>query len=217
VPAFERTRIKFCGMTSPEDVGLAVEAGADAVGIIVTESPRSVSLERVAEIVRAIPPFVAGIGVVGEVRVGEIAPVLRDLGLTLQFSGPEPPDSCERLSGGRTYIKAFHVNPEGVIDTGLADFGLHDYPHALWMFDSSSPGLLGGTGIAFRWDFVEALARERPIVVAGGLTHENVGALIRLMHPYAVDARSGIERDGKKDPELMRKFVRAVREGDARP
>jgi phosphoribosylanthranilate isomerase len=215
VPKVARTRIKFCGMTSPGDVTMAVEAGADAVGIIVAESPRRVSLERTAEIVKAIPPFVSGVGVVAGADAAAVAPALRDLGLTLQFSGPIEPGECERLSGGRPYIKVFHIDPEGVVEAGLPELGIREYHDGIWMFDSLSAGRLGGSGIAFRWELVEALAAEHPIVVSGGLTPDNVGALLRIVRPYAVDARSGIERDGKKDPDLMRNFVRAVREADA--
>jgi phosphoribosylanthranilate isomerase len=83
------------------------------------------------------------------------------------------------------------------------------------MFDSSVAGSFGGTGRAFDWSLVAALARERPLVMSGGLTPANVGACIRAVRPYAVDVRSGIETDGRKDPDKMRDFVRAVREADS--
>jgi phosphoribosylanthranilate isomerase len=208
-----RTRIKFCGMTSPDDVALAVAAGADAVGIIVARSERSVTLERAAAIAKAIPPYVTGIGVVAEDT--SLAPDLRDLGLTLQFSGPTPPDECERFAAGRPYIKAFGVGPGGDIQTGRPEFGVGAYEHALWMFDSSAPGRYGGTGIVFRWEVLAELAHQRPLVVSGGLTPENVGSLLGILRPYAVDARSGIEVGGKKSGERMTAFVRAVRAADA--
>jgi phosphoribosylanthranilate isomerase len=100
-----RTRIKFCGITSPEDVAIAVDAGADAVGIIVAESERRVSLERAAEIAQAVPPFVTGVGVIGDDDCD--APALQALGLTLQFAGPAAPARCARLSGGMLYVKVF--------------------------------------------------------------------------------------------------------------
>jgi phosphoribosylanthranilate isomerase len=207
-----RTRIKFCGMTSAEDVALAVSAGADAVGIIVAQSERQVSIERAAEIARSIPPFVTGVGVLAEDT--SLAPALRDAGLVLQFSGPTSPDVCERLAAGKPYLKAFHVALEGEIETGALEFSFAAYEHALWMFDSSAPGLYGGTGIAFRWEVVGELARDRRIVISGGLSHENVGALLGTVRPYAVDVRTGIERDGKIDFDRMFAFVRAVRDAD---
>jgi len=207
-----RTRIKFCGMTSPQDVAVAVAAGVDAVGIIVANSERSVTLERAREIAAAIPPYVSGVGVVADDTSG--AEALRDLGLTLQFAGPTPPDECERLAAGRPYIKTFFVGEGGEVSTGAPEFGLHGYAHALWMFDSSAPGRFGGSGLAFRWETVAEVARERPIVVAGGLSAENVGIVVQTLRPFAVDVRSGIERDGEKDRERMLAFVRAVHAAD---
>lgn len=207
-----RTRIKFCGMTSAEDVALAVQAGADAVGFIVAPSERKVSVEQVAKMVPSVPPFVGAIGVMGEDT--SAATELRDLGLVLQFSGPTPPDECEHLAGGRTYIKAFYVDAAGTIDGGAP--GLHPatYANALWMFDAASPTRLGGSGIVFRWEIVGELAADRRLVIAGGLNAENVGALISSLHPFAVDVRSGIERNGKKDVQRMAAFVAAVRSAD---
>jgi phosphoribosylanthranilate isomerase len=208
-----RTRIKFCGITSPEDVAIAVDAGADAVGIIVAESERRVSLERAAEIAQAVPPFVTGVGVIGDDDCD--APALQALGLTLQFAGPAAPARCARLSGGMLYVKVFHVGRDGTIDAGLPGLRPRDYARALCMLDSSTAGGLGGSGTTFPWDFAAALARERPIIVAGGLTPENVGACVLRLRPYGVDVRSGVERGGRKDAGLMRDFVSAVREADA--
>ena len=210
------TRIKFCGMTSADDVALAVEAGADAVGLIVAPSERRVTLERAAEIARAIPPFIAGFAVVATADDDGLAPALRDLGLTLQFAGPASPAACARRSGGRRYVKVLHVAADGTLDTGLHQFGPHDYgDDALLLLDTANGAGLGGSGVAFAWDAARNLARERPIAVAGGLTPDNVGACVRALRPYAVDVRSGIERDGRKDPRLMRTFVAAVRAADA--
>lgn len=208
-----RTRIKFCGMTSPADVALAVEAGADAIGAIVSPSPRRVSAERLPEILAAVPPYVTAVAVsTGETDV-DLAALARG-GVLLQFSGRETAAACEGLAAGRRYVKAFHVRAEDArpaIERGALDA----YPNALWMFDSSVAGSFGGTGHAFDWNLVAALARERPIVISGGLTPSNVGACIRAVRPYAVDVRSGIETDGRKDADKMRDFVRAVREADS--
>lgn len=207
-----RTRIKFCGMTSSEEVALAVEAGVDAVGFIVAPSERQVSVEQVAKMVPSVPPFVSAIGVMGE-DTGDAA-ALRDLGVALQFSGPTPPDECENLAGGRPYIKAFYVDAMGTIDGGAPGLQPATYANALWMFDAASPARLGGSGIVFRWEIVGGIARDRRLVIAGGLNAENVGALISSLHPYAVDVRSGIERNGEKDAQRMAAFVAAVRSAD---
>jgi phosphoribosylanthranilate isomerase len=210
-----RTRIKFCGMTTPQDVALAVEAGADAVGIILAESERRVSLAGVGRLAAAIPPFVSGFGVVGAEPAG-VAPLLLDLGLLLQFCGPATPEECRRMSRGRAHVKVFHVAADGAVSSGLSGFGPADYSDALWQFDTSAAGRLGGTAVAFAWESVAKLARENRIAVSGGLTPENVGACVRTLRPFGVDVRSGIERAGRKDAALMRAFVRAVREADAR-
>ena len=210
-----RTRVKMCGMTSPDDIALAVAAGADAVGIILAESARQIPLgERLAELVRAIPPFVDGVAVLANQGPREAAAAYAH-GLRLQFSGSEMPETCELASPSpRAYVKAFHLRADTAYEA--ADFEeLEQYVRALWMFDSTVDGKLGGTGVPFAWDVVAGIARNRPIVMSGGLTAENVAACIRTVRPYAVDVRSGVETDGRKDIEKMRAFVRAVRETDA--
>jgi phosphoribosylanthranilate isomerase len=201
-------------MTTAREIKLAVASGVDAVGVILAaDSPRRVELGRLRELADAVPPFVSKVGVVSNGVEGETV-ALRSLGFTLQFSGTELPDVCEDASGGLPYIKAFHINAGVAYDA--ADFAeLEAFGHALWMFDSKVDRRQGGTGMPFMWQVVEPIARERPIVVAGGLTPQNVGDCIRLLRPYAVDVRSGVETDGEKDAEKMRAFVRAVREADA--
>ncbi len=208
-----RTRVKMCGMTSVRDIELAVEAGADAVGIILAESPRRVERTELAKLHRAIPPMVEAVAVLVDPSDADaFAP--RNLGFTLQFSGNESAKTCEWISRGRPYIKAFHVD-ESFPDRATAAGS--EFANALWMFDTRVDGRYGGTGVAFSWDIVVPTARVRPIVMSGGLTAENVGACVRRVHPYAVDVRSGVETNGAKDFEKMRAFVRAVRAADNAP
>ncbi len=205
-----RTRVKICGITSVADVALALDAGADAIGVIVAPSPRRVPLERVADIGAAVPPFMVKIGVVVDPQPAE-ARALRALGFVLQFSGDEPPDLCENLSRGAGYVKAFHVDAVA----GEANFErVEAYRHGTPMFDTRVDGKAGGTGIPFLWRIVESVAKHRPVVVSGGLTPGNVGACVRAVHPYAVDVRSGVETGDAKDLQKIRAFVRAVREAD---
>ena len=208
-----RTRIKFCGMTSPAEIALAVEAGADAIGVIVAAaSPRAVDPSALPALATAIPPYVSRIGVVTSPSDREAA-ILRALGFTLQFSGEELPAECLRLAGGQPYVKAFHLRDDTAYDP--SDFEeLIAYENALWMFDSRVGDKLGGTGIPFVWELVAPVARRCAVVVSGGLTPVNVGACVRAVRPYAVDTRSGIETDGCKDAEKMHAFVRAVRAAD---
>ena len=200
-------------MTSADDVRLAVECGVDALGFIFAKSPRRVSLAQGREMRAAIPPLVTPVAVVTE-HEGDLVAELLALHFTVQFSGNEPPDVCERQTGGVPYIKAFHVVPGGA---GASERvrELEAYRNALWMFDTFAGDRGGGAGVPFEWERVASVARSRPIVVAGGLSPENVGACIGAVRPYAVDVRSGVERNGTKDIERMRAFVRAVREADA--
>jgi phosphoribosylanthranilate isomerase len=212
-----RTRVKLCGMTSADDVALAVAAGADAVGVIVTESARRVALPDVPAVVAALPPFVAKIAVVGDAAPDDLRS-LAALGFTFQFTGDESAAACERAAAGAAYLKVRHVEPERRFtpaDVDALDAELAAYPRATWLFDSKVAGKRGGTGVTFRWDGLEALARRRAIVVSGGLTPDNVAACVRAVRPYAVDVRSGVETDGRKDFDKMRALVRAVREADA--
>ncbi len=208
-----RTRVKFCGMSSPSDIALAVEAGADAVGVIlVPASPRRVEPDALPALAAAIPPFVSRVAVVASPSAHD-ASLLGALGFTLQFSGEESAVECEALADGRRYIKAFHVSDARALDDAhVASFdGNVD---ALWMFDSRVGAKLGGTGVTFAWDLVAPVARMRPVVVSGGLTPDNVASCVRCLRPYAVDVRNGIETEGRTDKAKMRAFVRAVREAD---
>jgi phosphoribosylanthranilate isomerase len=200
-----RTRVKFCGMTSAADVALAVAAGADAVGVILAPSSRRVALERLPDIAAAIPPLVSRVGVVADQSGDEIA-LLRALGFTLQFSGDESPETCERLAAGEPYIKVFHVGADGDIDLARCA----SYERATWMVDTRVPGVRGGSGVPFDWRIAEPATRLRPTIVSGGLHAENVADCIRSLRPYAVDVRSGIETNGEKDAEKMSAFVRSV-------
>jgi phosphoribosylanthranilate isomerase len=208
-----RTRIKFCGMTSSEEIALAVEAGADAVGVILAESPRRVPLAALAALGRAVPPFVSKVAVLVDPDDAELEAAVRH-GFTVQFSGAEDPERCRRVGAANAYVKVFHVKSDQRYDA--EDIAALDaYAGALWQFDTRVEGTAGGTGVPFAWRVVEPLARRRRLVVSGGLTPQNVAECVTLVRPYAVDVRGGVETDGMKDPEKMRDFVRAVRAADA--
>ena len=207
----ERTRIKFCGMTSPEEIALAVDAGADAIGVILAESPRRVPLDALEVLGRCVPPFVSKVAVLVDPVDEELAEALR-CGFTVQFSGAESPERCR--AAGDAYVKVFHVKSDQRYDAEDV-VALEAYRGALWQFETRVAGAAGGTGVPFAWRVVEPLARTRPLVVSGGLTPDNVAECVALVRPYAVDVRGGVERDGMKDPGKMRDFVRAVRAADA--
>lgn len=211
--SIRRTRIKICGITSPDDAQLAVSAGADAIGLIFAESPRRLSMERARSIASAVPAFVSLIAVVVDPSIALVDEALK-MGCIPQFCGDEEPRFCEESTEG-PYIKVIHIDSSHApSEAAIAELA-HEYRHATLLFDSQVAGRRGGTGVPFAWETVKASAVTRPIIVSGGLTPENVGACVRAVRPYAVDVRSGVERDEKKDPERLAAFVRAVREADA--
>jgi phosphoribosylanthranilate isomerase len=205
------TRIKFCGATSWADVELALETGADAVGMIFADSVRRITWEAAGEIAGRIPSQITPVCVFVNPTRDEIARA-RDLfpqGL-VQLSGDETPGFAKSIGGH--VIKAIHVGDES---PSKMERICDRYAPSLMLFDTRVAGRYGGTGLTFDWTNIAKLARWRPVMVAGGLTPENVGACVRSVRPFGVDVRSGIETNGRKDILKMRAFVRAVRENDA--
>ncbi len=200
-------KVKICGITNVLDALAAVDAGADALGFVFYErSPRFVTVQCVREIIGALPPFVAKVGVFVNAPEELVKRTIRQCGLdTLQFHGDETPQFC-RTFGLKT-IKAFRIRDQ----QSLAR--LADYTEEAWLLDSDVSGKLGGSGTKFNWELAsEAKKMKRPIILAGGLTPENVAEAIRIVHPYAVDVSSGVESaPGKKDPVKMRDFIRMAR------
>jgi len=210
-----RTRVKICGCTSPADVALAVDAGADAVGVILAErSERAVSVERFREIAASVPALVTLVAVFVDPPSSLVDEALK-AGAIPQFHGNEPADACEAFAEG-PYLKAYHVGSAHAQHAAAFAAFSRPFGHATWLFDAAAAnGVSGGTGRTFAWEIARELAGERRFVVSGGLTPDNVGDCIRAVRPYAVDVRSGVETNGTKDPHKVRAFVRAVRETDA--
>lgn len=207
--------MKICGCTSVEDALVAVDAGVDAVGVILAEtSPRHVGIDRLREIAAAVPAFVTLVAVYVDPSSGLVDEALK-VGAIPQFHGNESAEWCEAFAAG-PYLKAYHVRPDvPMTPAGFARFA-DAYSHATWLFDTAgASGMSGGTGVVFPWEIARMLGEGRCFVVSGGLTPENVGACIRAIRPYGVDVRSGVETDGVKDPRKVRAFVRAVHEADA--
>jgi phosphoribosylanthranilate isomerase len=207
-----RTRIKICGVSRPEDVEAAVDAGADAVGFVFfAASPRAVDVARAAALARALPPFVAPVGLFVDAPADAVAHALDAIpGLVPQFHGRETPAACAAF--GRPYLKAVPVAP-GVDLAGVA--AAHPQAAAL-LLDAPSAGH-GGAGVAFDRALVPRRGLGKPLVLAGGLTAETVGAAIAELAPFAVDVSSGVEASrGVKSAERIRRFCDAVREADAR-
>lgn len=132
--------------------------------------------------------------------------------LELQFSGSEQPELCRAV--GVPYSKVFHIDPEAAVDMEALRRDVARYEGALPMFETASPAR-GGSGRPFPWGSIVELARERRVVISGGLKSENVAQCVRSVRPFAVDVRSGVESEGAKDRMKMRAFVHAVQEADA--
>jgi phosphoribosylanthranilate isomerase len=198
-------RVKVDGITNREDALLAVEAGAHALGFVFAPSPRQVSAEAAAEIVAGLPPFVMTVGVFVD---GDVAGVLERCPLdAVQFHGEEPPEALAAVRGVRR-IKAFRVATAEHLEA-LATY--REVAEA-FLLDARVEGVAGGTGQAFPWHLArEARRFGRPILLAGGLTAENVQEAIEIGRPDAVDVSSRVEAaPGRKDPVLVRRFVAAA-------
>jgi phosphoribosylanthranilate isomerase len=221
---FEMTWIKICGTTNLEDALVAVEAGADALGFVFYEkSPRNITVEAAREIVEKLPQGVEKVGVFVNEPPERVSAIADEVGLTaVQFHGEEHKN--EKMCA--TDRKAFLCIPaEWAAMTwkkeGKAFGSSMALPKNLGgiMLDSSTSDQRGGTGRAFDWreaqPWVAVMTQIHPVVLAGGLKPENVSKAIAILKPWGVDVASGVESSpGKKDPEKVRAFVRAVREMD---
>ncbi|HUA10154.1 MAG TPA: phosphoribosylanthranilate isomerase [Candidatus Acidoferrales bacterium] len=206
------TRIKFCGGMNWADVSLAIDEGADAAGMIFANSPRRIDWTSAAEIAQRIGTSILPVGVFVDAPLEEVERARWYFPeLVVQLSGNESPDFVRAIGG--TVWKTFHIGPHEHpknIET-LCD----RYSGAMPLFDTKIRGEWGGTGKTFDWSVLTQLARTRPIGIAGGLTPENVASCVRMVRPAWVDVRSGIETNGRKDADKMRRFVDAVRQVDA--
>lgn len=195
------TAVKICGITRREDADAAVAFGADAVGFVLwPESPRHANLEAVAAIVDGLPPFITPVGVFVNPTADDIAQAAQ-AGLRLaQVHGALPPG---RLA--LPVLRAVHLD-------GSTDGIEPAVDDATVLLDAHDPVRHGGTGQTVDWTRARAVAAKRRIVLAGGLTAENVSDAIKTVKPYAVDVASGVETDpGIKDPLKLRAFIDAVR------
>lgn len=204
-----RTRIKICGLTRIEDVFAAVDAGADAIGLVFyPPSPRFVSFERAAELVRAVPPFVTTVGLFVNPAPAFVEQALKTVPLQLlQFHGDESEAQCARF--GRPWIKAARVRAG--ID--LVEF-CSSHPSAVGILLDAFVEGYGGGGKTFDWSLIpDGLGRR--LILSGGLDAGNVTEAIRRTRPWAIDVSSGVESaKGIKDAEQIAAFIMGVRNAD---
>lgn len=206
-----RTRIKICGLTRESDVQEAIDAGADAIGLVFYErSPRHVTLDRAIALARLLPPFVTPVGLFVNAAPETIAQAVEAIpNLLLQFHGDETPEQCRQP--GRPFLRAARMKP----GFDLLDF-IHQFSDAQAVLLDAFVEGYGGGGKAFDWSLIPKNVRS-PVVLSGGLHAGNVIDGMLQVRPWAVDVSSGVEvSKGLKDPGLIRQFCAAVREADAR-
>jgi phosphoribosylanthranilate isomerase len=207
------TRVKICGVTNWADAKVCVDAGASAIGLnFYAASPRSVSPAAAWEIIRKLPPFVEAIGVFVNWAPEAVLSLARALRLHgAQLHGDETASDVETLARQMTVIKAVQVK------SGFRPESLKKFSAAsAILLDGFRAGLHGGTGATVDWKLAASVGRHANIILAGGLTPENVAGAISIARPYAVDVASGVEsKPGKKDSRLVRAFMSAVEAADS--
>lgn len=210
-------RAKICGITSPDDAVTAARAGADAIGLnFYRPSPRFVEPDRAAEIVQAVPPGVVKVGLFVNASAQAIRHAFDRLGLDLaQLHGDEPPELLAEV-GDRPVMRAFRVGPEGLraVFEYLDECRRLKCMPRLVLVDAAVKGVYGGTGQVADWKALKQYPADGtmpPLVLAGGLTPDNVAEAVRTVRPAAVDTAGGVESTpGRKDPDLVRRFVAAA-------
>src|SRR5688572_27988946 len=200
-------KVKICGITNVADALAVAEAGADMVGLVFYEkSPRHIAIQTAKEVAQRLPPFVVKVGVFVNPPEDLVLRAIGECGMTLlQFHGDEAPEFCTQF--GVMSMKAFRVRDAESLHVLAA------YNTAAWLLDAYAADILGGTGATFNWDFaVEAQKLGKPVVLAGGLTPDNVAVAVRRVRPFGVDVSSGVEyAPGKKDPAKVKAFIAAAR------
>jgi len=201
-------KIKICGITNLEDALASADSGADALGFnFYKKSPRCIEPEKAAEIIAQLPPFVMPVGIFVNEREEKIREIQQLACLqALQFHGDESPEFCQRF-GGRV-IKAFQVKDKESLKN------MAHYHVGAFLLDSYRDGVRGGTGVTFDWHLAVVAKTFGKVILAGGLTPENVAEAVKLVQPYGVDVAGGVEKEkenGIKDHAKIKKFIAEVR------
>ncbi|RNC67760.1 MAG: phosphoribosylanthranilate isomerase [Desulfuromonadales bacterium] len=199
-------RVKICGITNIEDALTAIAAGADALGFVFhDESPRHVPPDEVAGIIAALPPFIQTVGLFVNRPLEFVNETAARCRLDLvQLHGDEPPEFCDAVE--RRVIKAFRVQDITILDP------IRHYRVAAHLLDAYSPTAYGGTGLTFNWDIAKVAKEFGPVILAGGLTPDNVRDAVETVQPYAVDVSGGVEiSPGRKDATKVREFIRRAK------
>jgi phosphoribosylanthranilate isomerase len=199
-------KVKICGITNLDDARHAATCGADALGFVFFPgSPRCITPEAARSIIADLPPLLTTVGLFVNEATQRIRDIADFCGLdVLQLHGDEAPEDC-RLSPHRV-LKALRVKDAASL------LGHEQYQVAALLLDAWVAGAYGGTGESFNWQLAAHVAKARPVLLAGGLTPENVAEAVRTVRPYGVDVSSGVELSpGRKDPQKVADFIAAVR------
>ena len=196
------TKVKICGLSTKEAVETAVSAGADYIGFVFAPSKRQVTLEQAAELAKFIPSHIQKVGVFVSPSRAELLKAVDKVGLDLvQVHGQVVDKLFENLTCGS--IQAVQVDKGGQVPNSQADYLLFDAPVA-------------GSGQTFDWGRLDTTELAQPFFIAGGLNEDNVVEAIQHFSPYAVDVSSGVESNGQKDHEKIRRFIERVKNGISR-
>lgn len=201
-------KIKICGMTNKTDALEAAGLGADMLGFIFyKKSKRYVDPMVAADIINELPDSIAKVGVFVDESALKVIEIAQNAQLdTLQFHGSETPEYCSAFKGRYKVIKAFRLKDRKDLKT------VNDYDVDYYLLDTYKSDSVGGTGEVFDWKMLKDFEFLKPVIMSGGLTPANVRRAIEEIVPYGVDVATGVEiRPGKKDPELMKKFVEEAR------
>lgn len=202
------TRVKICGITRVEDALHAAAEGVDAIGLVFyPKSSRFVTTAQAAEISQKLPAFVTTVALFKDASADEVRQILAEVSIDLlQFHGSENAEFCRQFD--KPYIKALGMAGESSVPKQVTEF--HDAKGLL--LDGHAPGADGGTGQSFEWGMIPA-DLEYPLILAGGLSVDNVTGVVRAVQPYAVDISSGVESEkGIKDAALVTAFMKNVRQ-----
>lgn len=213
------TKVKICGLSEVEHALAAAEAGADFISMVFAPSPRQVSLEKAIPLVEAIhnlKPCPAVVGVFVNLEAREINHIAKSSQLDwVQLSGNETWQYCQKIK--QPLIKVIHVSGQkseaviAEIERGYRTLATREF---ICTLDTASKDRYGGTGRAFDWQLAKEVAARFPVMIAGGLTPENVGRLVEEVQPWGVDVSSGVETDGRKDIAKIAAFIQAVRRAE---
>lgn len=196
------TKVKICGLSTKEAVKTAVSAGADYIGFVFAPSKRQVTLEQAAELAKFIPSHIQKVGVFVSPSRAELLEAIEKVGLDLvQIHDQVADDLFENLPCAS--IQALQVDGNGQVSNSQADYLLFDAPVA-------------GSGQTFDWGRLDTTELAQPFFIAGGLNEDNVARAIQHFSPFAVDVSSGVETDGQKDHEKIRRFIERVKNGISR-